>query len=230
MASSSSTRLSRLHQRRLRTYYRSAGWPCLDNIEVDLLAAGLIVRVSQVGGADTIRVTESGMEAIAVALEGNRRALGAHEALVLQVAQHVAAQGRLAFRGLPMRGLCGDAWRGCRPDVYSLRNTTVLDYSRPMIHEIKVSRADLLADIADVDKRTAYQALSSEFYYVMPAGMAQLAEIPFDCGVMYAGDAGLVTARPSEHRPVRPGFSEWMAIARRAAEPVESEELQLSLR
>jgi len=106
----------------------------------------------------------------------------------------------------------------------------VLDYARPVIHEIKVSRADLLSDIADVDKRTAYQALSCEFYYVMPAGLAELAEIPFDCGVMFAGAAGLTTARPSEHRPVRPGFSDWMAIARRAADPVECEELQLALR
>ena len=32
----------RVHARRLRDIYRSAGWPCQDSIEVDLLAAGLI--------------------------------------------------------------------------------------------------------------------------------------------------------------------------------------------
>ena len=33
--------LTRLHHRRLREIYRSAGWPCCDAIEIELLAAGL---------------------------------------------------------------------------------------------------------------------------------------------------------------------------------------------
>src|SRR5690606_19741398 len=76
---------------------------------------------------------------------------------------------------------------------------------------------------------TAYQALSCEFYYVMPAGLAALSEIPFDCGVMYAEDARLVVARPAEHRPVMPGFGEWMAIARRGAERFDPPDSQLLL-
>src|SRR5690349_5798509 len=36
--------LGRLHARRLREVYRSAGWPCCDAIEVDLLAARLLER------------------------------------------------------------------------------------------------------------------------------------------------------------------------------------------
>lgn len=222
-------RLPRAHQRRLRAYYRSAGWPCHDAIEIDLLAAGLIVREAHAGGPETIRVTGAGIDAIAVALHGNRRARDAHETLTHQVAERVAADGRLVFRGLPLRALCNDAWRNCRPDVYSIRNTTALKHARPVIHEIKVSRADLLADLADVGKRSAYQALSSEFYYVMPAGLAQLAEIPFDCGVLFAATSGLVTARPAEHRPIVPGFMEWMAMARRGAERFDPPERQLSL-
>src|SRR5918993_3412836 len=34
--------LGRVHMRRLREIHRSAGWPCCDAIEVDLLAAGLL--------------------------------------------------------------------------------------------------------------------------------------------------------------------------------------------
>src|SRR5690606_38823825 len=101
-----SPRLSRHHQRRLRTYYRSAGWPCHDAIEIDLLAAGLIVREAHAGGADTIRVTESGIAAIATALNGNRRARDAHEALALQVAEKLCSEGRLVFRGLRLRAHC----------------------------------------------------------------------------------------------------------------------------
>ncbi len=210
-------------------YYRSAGWPCHDAIEIDLLAAGLVTRESQGAGPETIRVTEAGIDAIAVALHGNRRARDAHEDLTRVVAERVAADGRLVFRGLPLRALCNDAWRNCRPDVYSIRNTTALKHARPVIHEIKVSRADLLADLADVGKRSAYQALSSEFYYVMPAGLAQLSEIPFDCGVMFAGSGGLLVGRPAEHRPIAPGFMEWMAMARRGAERFDPPDPQLAL-
>jgi hypothetical protein len=33
------------------------------------------------------------------------------------------------------------------PDVYSVRHTTVASYLQPVVHEIKVRRADLLADL-----------------------------------------------------------------------------------
>ncbi|WP_373684581.1 hypothetical protein [Ramlibacter montanisoli] len=37
--------LTRAHGRRLRDIYRSAGWPCQDALEIDLLAAGMLERV-----------------------------------------------------------------------------------------------------------------------------------------------------------------------------------------
>src|SRR5450432_3946462 len=33
-----------MHRRRLRYVYRSAGWPCQDAVEIELIAAGLLVR------------------------------------------------------------------------------------------------------------------------------------------------------------------------------------------
>ena len=41
--------LGPLHSRRLREIWRSAGWPCQDLVEVELLVAGLLERVRQVG-------------------------------------------------------------------------------------------------------------------------------------------------------------------------------------
>ena len=38
-------KLHTLHRRRLRDVWRSAGWPCCDMVEVELLAAGLLKRV-----------------------------------------------------------------------------------------------------------------------------------------------------------------------------------------
>lgn len=46
------TQLSRSHEQRLRSMYRSAGWPCLDAIEIDLFAAGLLERVRQSSGPE----------------------------------------------------------------------------------------------------------------------------------------------------------------------------------
>ena len=70
------------------------------------------------------------------------------------------------------------SWRMARPDVFSVRRTSVEDYLQPMVHEVKVSRADLLSDLRHAAKRESYQWLSCETYYVLPAGVAEPHEIP----------------------------------------------------
>jgi hypothetical protein len=52
--------LKRIHARRLREVYRSAGWPSLDIVEIELLAAGLLERQSR-DGHDLVRVTDQGI-------------------------------------------------------------------------------------------------------------------------------------------------------------------------
>lgn len=213
--------LPRAHGRRLRDYYRSAGWPCLDTIEIDLLNAGLIERVTRPGGLDAIRVTDAGIQALGNCLQRNRRAFDPHEALVARVARHLAQSGRLTYRNLTLRGRVGEGWQVCRPDVYSIRFTTVEAYACPVIYEVKVRRADLLSDLKQETKRASYQALSSEFYYVMPAGLADCAEIPDGCGVLFATDEGFSLGRPAPVRTVSLSVAEWMVLARRGAEFIE---------
>jgi hypothetical protein len=224
MSDASTPVLPRSHGRRLREYYRSAGWPCQDTIEIDLLNAGLVERIAErldAGGCERIRVTETGLLALGSALLRNRQAFDAHEALVRVVAQHQARAGRLVYRGLMLRGRVGETWKACRPDVYSIRPTSVAAYAHPVVHEVKVRRADLLSDLRNAGKRSAYQALSTEFFYVLPEGLAQADEVPPECGVLFAGPAGLRLARPSPQRAVQLGISEWMALARRGAEFVD---------
>ena len=57
--------LKRVHAKRLREMYRSAGWPCLDGVEVDVLAAGLLERVTSASGHETLRVTNAGIAYLA---------------------------------------------------------------------------------------------------------------------------------------------------------------------
>lgn len=94
--------LSRLHHRRLREIHRSAGWPCQDMVEVELLAAGLLERRLD-EGRDMLRVTDAGIQVLAQVFASNKAARSAHEALVEQVATTMARAGRLAWRGLALR-------------------------------------------------------------------------------------------------------------------------------
>jgi hypothetical protein len=202
------------HRRRLRDVYRSAGWPCLDAIEVELLAAGLLERVPQPSGHETVRVTDAGIAAIADTLARNRARRDAHEALVERVAREMTRAGRIAWRALSLRAKVGEAWTMAMPDVFSIRHTTVEAYLEPVVHEVKVRRADLLGDLRQPGKRAAYLQMAGECWYVIRAGIARADEIPPECGVLVANETSLDVARPAPRRAMRLPFDAWMALAR----------------
>jgi hypothetical protein len=218
---------STAHRRRLREVWRSAGWPCHDVVELDLLAAGLLTRVWDAEGRETLRLSEAGIGALAATRRRAQSALGAHEALVGQVVREMQRAGRLAWRGLSLRVPLpaesgGVSWAVAMPDVYSIRHTTVEAYTEPVAHEIKVSRSDLLSDLRRSAKGAAYLAIASQCWYVLRRGIAEPSEVPSDYGVMFADDFGLEVARPAPRRPMRLPFNAWMALARAdAEEPVE---------
>ena len=225
--------LTAVHRRRLREVWRSAGWPCHDLIEIDLLAAGLLERVHPPSGHETLRVTDAGVQVLAETRQRNQQVRSAHEALVERVASEMGRAGRIVWRGLSLRArvpsLEGGAWQMAMPDVFSIRHTTVEDYVEPIVHEIKVNRSDLLTDLRRETKRAAYLSLSSECWYVVREGIAKVEEIPPECGLMVAHAAGLDVMRPAPRRPQRLPFPVWMALAR--ATPVEGrlDEAQLWL-
>jgi len=208
-----------VHKRRLREVYRSAGWPCQDGIEVELLAAGLLQRERGPLGHETIRVTDAGIAVLAESLAKNRSRRDAHELLVERVAREMTRAGRLAWRGLAVRARVDTGWAMAMPDVFSIRHTTVEAYAEPIVHEVKVQRADLLADLRRACKRQAYLDLGGECWYVIKEGIAGADEIPAECGVLVASERGLEVARPAPKRPTRIGFALWMALAR--ATPVD---------
>jgi hypothetical protein len=231
--------LTRAHARRLRDAYRSAGWPCQDALEIDLLAAGLLERVRSAVGHETLRVTDAGVQWLATVLARNRAALSAHETLVQRVAQEMARAGRLAWTGLSLRAqvATGDTakplrWCIARPDVFSIRHTSVESYVEPIVHEIKVRRSDLLADLRQEGKRAAYRDLGECWYVLGTDGrgraIAEPDEVPGECGVMMLrADARLDVARPAL-RPARAGlpFGVWMALAKATPVPGADEDAQ----
>ena len=251
--------LTRHHHRRLREIYRSAGWPCQDMLEVELLAAGQIERLRSPDGHETLRLTDAGIATLARVFATNKSARSPHEALVEQVAQAMGRAGRLAWRGLMLRarvplalfgvdeapappvppliasepeaahGVGPDhAWVMACPDVFSIRRSTVEAYLEPVVHEIKVSRADLLGDLKKPAKRAAYLDMASACWYVLgndargrPVGGPD--DVPPECGVMQVQGGKLVVAREAPRRAVeRLPLPVWMALAQ--AVPVRADE------
>lgn len=240
--------LGAVHRRRLREVFRSAGWPCQDMIELDLLAAGLLVRERDSAQRDTVRLTDAGLQVLAATRAGHRAARDGHEALVDRVALDMHRGGRIVWCGLALRaplppedagpgdGLGGSEpfgvpqrtparsrWAIAMPDVFSIRHTTREDLVHPVVHEIKVQRSDLLADLKRPDKGEAYRALSSECWYVLRAGIGGPADVPEAYGVMIAhpaagdgasGFAALEVLRPAPRRAFTLPFALWMALAR----------------
>ena len=130
--------LGALHRRRLREIWRSAGWPCQDTMEIELLAAGWVERLRDGHGRETLRVTDAGVLVLAATLNRNRAARDAHEALVGRVATEMQRAGRVVWRGLTLRSPVADVLSGpggqLRPvsrwamgmsGGHSLRHTTV---------------------------------------------------------------------------------------------------------
>lgn len=65
--------LKKVHAKRLRDMYRSAGWPYLDVVEIELLAAGLLERLQEDGGHERMRVTDAGIQFLSQAANFNRQ-------------------------------------------------------------------------------------------------------------------------------------------------------------
>ena len=206
--------ITALHRRRLRDVYRSAGWPCQDSIEIELLAAGLLERVRGALGHETLRVSAAGILVLAETLRRNRARRDAHELLVERVAREMTRAGRIAWQALSLRAKVDAGWVMAMPDVFSVRHTTVEAYLEPIVHEIKVQRSDLLSDLRSASKRAAYLQLSSECWYVIRAGIAEPGEIPPECGVLVATETALDVARPAPKRAMQMPFGLWMALAR----------------
>lgn len=225
--------LGTVHRRRLREVWRSAGWPCQDLVEVELLAAGWLERLRDDAGRETLRVTDAGLHVLAATLQKNRAARSAHEALVERVARDMQRAGRIVWRGLALRAPLPQAddpaatrWVVAMPDVFSIRHTTVEDYAEPVVHEIKVRRADLLADLRRADKGAAYRALASQCWYVLAEGIGGPDDVPPDYGVLIATPGGLDVARAAPRRAARVPFAVWMCLARANAEPAPEDDGQ----
>lgn len=112
-------------------------------------------------------------------------------------------------------------WKMCLPDVFSIRNSSVQAYLEPIVHEIKVSRADLLEDSSTgPTKAAAYLDLGGQCWYVLGCDrsghpIAKPNEIPLECGVMVYQGNQLEVMRMAPKRPAPElPFGVGMALAK----------------
>jgi len=247
-------KLTRSHRTRLMNLWRSAGWPCKDGIEIDLLAAGLVQQRDDAQGREQLRLTEAGIAWLAEARQQGQRALSRHDRLALRFAEQLMTGGRIVWRELSLRAMVAPdatvlqaqeraplwpeepapearaphAWRLARPDLFSVRSTSVEAYLQPQVHEVKASRADLLSDLRHAAKRQAYEWLSCESFYLFPAGIAEPEEIPEPYGVwVLHGDietGRFEQLRPAHHQPRTLPFAVWLALAKATPLPRFDEE------
>ena len=277
---------TRHHRTRLMQIWRSAGWPCRDGLEIDLLAWGFVRAHPTADGLETLHLTQEGIQLLAAARRQAVRAQSQHDRLSAKFVAQLHAAGRIVWRELSLRAevsgaasrvtngathgetssdlpspaysaemaaasrvlapagamtsptslwpdeetaesrAAANVWRGARPDLFSVRNTTVPAYLQPMVHEVKFSRADLLSDLRHGAKRHAYQWLCEECYYVFPAGIAQADEIPQPWGIwVLHGDietGHFELIRPARHASCTLPFAVWLALCK--ATPVRRDE------
>jgi hypothetical protein len=75
-----------------------------------------------------------------------------------------------------------------RLDAFALNTLPHLAMKR-VCYEVKVSRADFLGELKHPLKRRIGMRYSNEFYFVVPAGLVGLQEIPAECGLIEIGRA-----------------------------------------
>jgi len=75
-----------------------------------------------------------------------------------------------------------------RLDAFAL-NTLPHTAMRRVCYEVKTSRADFLSELKRPLKRRIGMRYSNEFYFVTPAALVSVTEIPPECGLVEAGYA-----------------------------------------
>lgn len=76
-----------------------------------------------------------------------------------------------------------------RLDAFALNCYPHLGMKR-ICYEVKLSRADFLCEMRQPLKRRMGMRFSNEFYFVTPAGLLALADLPVECGLVEVSPGG----------------------------------------
>ncbi|WP_244131251.1 hypothetical protein [Burkholderia gladioli] len=212
--------LTRHHYKRMKFYWRGGrdgGASRTDGIDVDLAGLGLIMRLhdAPLGRGVCFAITERGEQELALERQREIERRSPHHNLGGRLSAWLRTQGRATWENIefvveateenqiPGTSFAVPGYRSpVRPDVFSMVTTRNPAQMRPYVHEVKVSRADFLADVANVDKRAAAAMISESFFYACPEGMIGKDEVPPECGLVYEHSEGdfSVVKRPTRKK------------------------------
>jgi hypothetical protein len=119
---------------------------------------------------------------------------------IIERAIHASPSEWLFFRELRV-GIGRRNGGAQRLDALAL-NTLPHTAMKRVCYEVKTSRGDFLSELKHPLKRRIGMRYSNEFYFVTPAALLGVSEIPADCGLVEAGYAT---------------FEEWRSLIRRQA-------------
>jgi len=108
---------------------------------------------------------------------------------IVESALHASPSEWLFFRELRV-GTGRQNSGAQRLDAFAL-NTLPHTAMKRVCYEVKTSRSDFLCELKHPLKRRIGMRYSNEFYFVTPAALLNVAEIPAECGLLEAGHATL---------------------------------------
>lgn len=197
--------LTKKHYSRLRQYWQAGrnGLSSLgDGIALDLTAAGHLEMKSG-GGGLRLTITDKGLLELQAELDREKERRRPHHDLASRLSGWLREQGRVTWENIELLVPRAEGGRqAVRPDVFSLATTYDEKRINPCIHEVKVSRADFLADVSKPEKRAGYAQIAEALYYAAPAGVIEAAEVPEGCGLLVEVSEGVfkIEKRPKKRR------------------------------
>ena len=175
--------------RRLRWYHRrgnSKNHAHCDATDPELLRVGAI-NYTLTHNSEYVRITRLGLQLLAEDTERTRENRAPHNQLAHRLAGYLRGMGRLTWENIEFKSAPGYL---VRPDVFSVVSTHTESRLAPTVHEVKVSRADFLADVSQPQKREGYFKIASRVFYCAPEGIIEPHEVPADCGLLVEEASG----------------------------------------
>lgn len=210
-SSSVVTKLDKQQAKRLRFYFSKvvAQKHELDGVDLDLIGLKLIeIEPNKSWIGNTVKLTPLGVDILNQHRQATKQARSVHHDLGARLAEFLRGQGRITWENVEFRNHVNEPdidYMRCecvRPDVFSILPALQAHNANPCIHEVKVSRADFLGDLARPEKRAAYARMSEAVYYVAPEGMITPSEVPQGFGLLVERKEGefVLAKRPRKNK------------------------------
>lgn len=193
------------HLARLRKLWRFDRPVCLTELtglDLDLMVAGYLDNAKSRGGSGLyVAVTRLGLTYLHERRQETLANCKPHHDLASRLSLHLRALGHFTWENIEFaHRASGEPARHVRADVFACLPVLQAKNARSAIYEVKVSRADFLADLGQPEKRGAYAAIADAVYYCCPTGLFAAHEVPEGFGLIVEQPGGRFTIERKARR------------------------------